>query len=242
MNVEYFDAAARQLVGRRMMIPDSGLQFYPAIDIDTTEFITIRLTGEKEVAFKIAGLTMAEAKIKLADFWRKNGLDTLSFEQTMHYEIPTYDFASKKIGSISKAARDEWTSVRSQVNTILSEKSGENTLHSLVRIWPHHFDTGFYHECEDSKGIGVGFAMKDSISDQPYFYVAAFEKNKFVAIECPPNAGNGQWMTEGDWKGAFYPVDNSRLDQKKINLWLNKTYTYFLETLGLEILEKYPKQ
>lgn len=234
----HFDADSRYLVGRRMIIPDSGLQFYPAIDLEKTTFITLRLMGEKEVAFKIDGLTMDEAKKKLAAFWREKGLDTLSFEQSMHYQIPDYDFASKKVSPLKKAAIDEWAEIRSKANDLLSIQSGEKTLHSLVRIWPHHFDTGFYDECDDYKGIGVGFAMKDGISDLPYFYVTAFEKNKFMDIERPPEIEKGHWELEGDWKGALFQIENSTFDVEEIQLWMKKTYNYFIEKLELKLSTK----
>lgn len=236
----HFDSDAHYLVGRRMMIPDSGIQFYPAIDLETTEFITLRLTGEKEIAFKIAGMTMDQAKRRLSEFWREKGLDTLSFEQAMHYEIPDYSFATKKISLLKREIRDEWTTVRSKANSILSAFSGETTLHSLVRIWPHHFDTGFYHQCEENKGIGVGFAMKDTISSSPYFYISAFENDEFIAFTSPPKNGLGQglWKTEGNWKGAYFPITHSTFETEEVQEWMKKTYNYFKKSLGLKLLVK----
>ncbi len=67
-----------------------------------------------------------------------------------------------------------------------------------IRIWPHHFDMGFWISGEiEGRSIGGGFSLGDSHYNQPYFYINPY------GVERPsqlPELSFGHW-TE-NWFGA----------------------------------------
>ncbi|NAS29386.1 hypothetical protein GTQ40_00235 [Flavobacteriaceae bacterium R38] len=79
-----------------------------------------------------------------------------------------------------------------------------------IRIWPHHFDTGMLIDLSSqhdmSKGLGLGYAIADSLSDLPYFYTYGWgipiDYNSLSSLK------NGLWIDK-EWKGALLAANNS---------------------------------
>ncbi len=75
---------------------------------------------------------------------------------------------------------------------------------SLVRCWPHHFDSATLialdpdAPSEEARSIGVGLSPGDGSYDEPYFYVLPWPAPEGDLLEL---AGGGRWHTEG-WTGA----------------------------------------
>jgi len=83
-----------------------------------------------------------------------------------------------------------------------------------VRIWPHHFDSGGlipleYDENEKLiRSIGVGFAIPDSMVNEPYFYLSYWSADPNDSLESPtPFKGKGTWKTP-QWPGAILPLSD----------------------------------
>ena len=51
-----------------------------------------------------------------------------------------------------------------------------------LRVWPHHFDLGFWNPGSEGKSIGGGFSQGDNHFDQPYFYINPY------GVEQPGNS------------------------------------------------------
>ena len=67
-----------------------------------------------------------------------------------------------------------------------------------LRIWPHHFDMGFWAPGEvDGKSIGGGFSLGDSSYDQPYFYINPYGVDRPEGLTDLPV---GHWSDH--WFGA----------------------------------------
>ena len=76
-----------------------------------------------------------------------------------------------------------------------------------LKIWPHHFDTGaVFIISEDENGdasqtIGIGFAIPDSMVDEPYYYLSFWSEKPVKGLNKLPSLDAGKWMLPG-WKGA----------------------------------------
>jgi hypothetical protein len=89
---------------------------------------------------------------------------------------------------------------------------------SPINIWPHHFDTGTYHPLSETGSIGTGFAVADTIVNEPYFYIYGWAKDKTIDYASAPDLPFGEWKT-GSWKGAIMPLSTvTRLPNLKDDL------------------------
>ena len=114
-----------------------------------------------------------------------------------------------------KAELETWTStIRSQLSLLslwrsvaqkALEQVGKDHKSSEIRIWPHHFDTGMLIDGGEhfNMGIGLGYAMADSISKRPYYY--AYSWGMEIPFHDLENPAYGTWHIN-DWKGAVLPV------------------------------------
>ena len=96
---------------------------------------------------------------------------------------------------------------------------------SEIRVWPHHFDTSMtvYPSQDDkNKGISMGYAPADRISEFPYFYAYAFSGGA-VNYDTLPTLEQGIWHID-NWKGALIPVDQA-IDLKVITRFYREFYT-----------------
>lgn len=84
-------------------------------------------------------------------------------------------------------------------------------LDTEIRVWPHHFDTGGY-AVKGDLGIGFGLAFPDSMVDDYYLYVSAYEDGKGVSTEGLAAPSIGQWYNDG-FKGAVLPVSGLKEEE-----------------------------
>lgn len=60
-----------------------------------------------------------------------------------------------------------------------------------LRIWPHHFDMGFWQPSEVvGKSIGGGFSLGDNYYNCPYFYMNPYGVDRPDSL---PSLSQGQW-------------------------------------------------
>lgn len=76
-------------------------------------------------------------------------------------------------------------------------------LESDIRIWPHHFDTGTYYSLKDQRAIGAGWAIEDSLCDNPYLYIYGWSGDTSLNYEQVPGLGVGRWLITEGWQGAI---------------------------------------
>ena len=72
-----------------------------------------------------------------------------------------------------------------------------------LRIWPHHFDLGYFQDKgHGGKSIGGGFAVGDEHYASPYFYVNPYGIDRPDAL---PGLEHGFWTDK--WFGAVLTVE-----------------------------------
>ena len=180
------------------------------------------------LAHKTKQQVFEELSLELA----ATGLNTAPLSMGLHYEIPAHpldDGAS--FSYTNKELFRENTILRHNADLILNEVISGMKGAEPVRVWPHHFDTGTlipltYHNGELTKSLGLGWAIPDSLSNEPYFYISFWEREgSGLEGELPP-LDAGSWITSR-WNGGILrlselirstnPQDQKRMAQSFFN-------------------------
>ena len=189
---------------------------------------------KKEVLQSVAytNKLLNEVEIELENGLRRLGVKSTSFSEPMHYEIPVYSFVNEPVKALTEPDIKEWTMIRRMANMVCSELLGHLQVDAEIRIWPHHFDTGFYASVTDKIAIGFGFAMKDSLLNDSYFYMSGYPTEGNLDFTTTNNLPAGQWVSD-DFKGALLGL--SELDnfgdietQRKIIGFLKASSHWYL--------------
>ncbi|MEO1022815.1 MAG: hypothetical protein AAFW89_09730 [Bacteroidota bacterium] len=174
-------------------------------------------------------------KERLPDF----DVDTSLLERTMHFELPDHP-----VGHVSpfQMPDDELLNQlalhRSNSQRLLESVASPFEQASEIRTWPHHFDHGISIPLElDSTGavlrsFSVGYAIHDTLVDEPYVYVTQRKKDEVISYDDAPELAFGQWLPE-KLQGAVLPFSElTTVDyqQEKIVRFIDQTTEWWMET------------
>lgn len=139
------------------------------------------------------------------------GLDPSGFTNSLHYEIPTYEFSNKPLHRWKKSDISHWIQQRSLASETCYWFLNYFQRNDEIRIWPHHFDTGVYISPNPRLGLGFGLAMKDEMVGAPYYYYAAYGLNGFSIADqqLSGKLSAGKWFNTDPWKGAALLLDDA---------------------------------
>ncbi|MCF6342003.1 MAG: hypothetical protein L3J31_04285 [Bacteroidales bacterium] len=158
---------------------------------------------------RLEGKTQKEVFVELTQNLADVGINVTNFKNELHYEIPAHPLDEGAVFSIEdKNDFLENANYRNNAKIVLNEIAGEFASEEPIRIWPHHFDTGaFYVISKNEKGemaqtIGVGFAIPDSMIDEPYYYLSFWSEKPVEGIDKLSALDGGNWMMP-DWNGAI---------------------------------------
>ncbi len=135
------------------------------------------------------------------------------FQYNLHYDLP-YDITDDYIFKLEDASElKKLIKLRTLAQSVIQDFLKHNKLDSEIRIWPHHFDTGAFAALEDETGIsiGLGLAIPDTLHNDYYFYIGAYQGHDAVSTSGFKPLTHGQWSDEG-FIGAILPIsgiDNS---------------------------------
>lgn len=160
------------------------------------------LLQEIPAAGRLIGATEAALDAGLAGL----GLPPAGFREQLHFEIPAYDFLAVPFAPADPEGLAIWSHWRSIALQACAALLNHLQAPGEARIWPHHFDTGIYIEAAGQMGIGFGFAMADSLSSSPYFYLAGYPRAGSLRFEGLPVLEAGRWQTGSGWQGALLPA------------------------------------
>ena len=137
------------------------------------------------------------------------GLNVSKFKNELHYETPPHKLDKGAAFSVNdKKHFKESTICRHNAEIVINEIAGEYDNAEPVRIWPHHFDTGTFiavannDKGELSKSIGLGWAIPDSMIDEPYYYLSFWSEEPLEGFDNPAPLNAGKWLMP-DWNGAI---------------------------------------
>ena len=136
-------------------------------------------------SFSLAGKSLKEAAV-----WLGGQLGAeLAFRD---YEMPEH--AVGKDGQAFSPSDSDLESI-SQWFTFGAEALAGN---GEIRVWPHHFDLGFWSPGEvEGKSVGGGFTLGDNYYSEPYFYINPYGTDKPDSL---PELAHGAWTEH--WFGA----------------------------------------
>lgn len=157
---------------------------------------------------ELIGKTKQQVFVELAQNLADVGIEVSNLKNELHYKIPAHPLDEGAVFSVeNKSDFIENANYRNNAKMVLNELSELFQQDEPIRIWPHHFDTGaFYVISKNEKGeasqtIGIGFAIPDSMIDEPYYYLSFWSENPVEGIDKFPALDAGSWMMP-NWNGA----------------------------------------
>ncbi len=162
------------------------------------------------------------------------GKDASQMKMDIHYDIPPhetdnrvpYKFENPEL--FAEAAK-----YRANSHLVLEHFAKEFETASTVRTWPHHFDIGTYIPMVFNdvggakKSFSLGFAIADSVVDEPYFYITQWSANKDIDYSNVKPLSNGEWLP--DTLGGATLKASSLLNVKTAEAQAEMLFQYFQE-------------
>lgn len=149
------------------------------------------------------------------------------YRYDFHYDLPYDALHEENIFSFDEKEMMRYaghlTKSQRSFNTFLIE----NKLTSAIRVWPHHFDLGFYAALDDSGALFMsgGLAIADTMVDDLYYYSAGWYKGLAINSRVYTGLEKGEWRN--DWDGAVLRLDEA--DEMDVIQFLNQTKNRFTE-------------
>lgn len=227
-----YHAGHRALVGQRLQ---STIPFRAGLRLADLTLIFVSDDDKIMDVLRLDGRSKSEAFALLQSRITAHGLDGKLLKQDLHYEIPVLNLDNSGPFQLNaKGGFAENEKYRYNAHLVLTRVALQNKNASEIRIWPHHFDTGglipiAYDEKNNmTRSIGIGFAIPDSMVEEPYFYISHWladpEKNLH---NLEPFSGKGVWKMP-DWQGAVLPL-SSLLDLTTAESQEKEVQTFFEE-------------
>lgn len=227
----YFDMLGDRIVGR--WIETEKGKIILSLKLSDLQFEWIDATYLTMASYPSVGKMMRDVEKDIENHLPEVGLSKEQFSHNLNFEIPEYPFQMGPIPSISNHKIAEWKDVRTLANEVCSILLGHLQIDGEIRIWPHHFDTGFYVTTHNGLGVGFGLAMSDDMVDGPYFYTSGYHPSAELTYQNLPELSNGKWITSEHWNGGVLPL-SALLDlpedahMARITDYLVQSMTWFL--------------
>ena len=179
-----------------------------ALQLSEMKIMILDKDNNAKKVIALEGKTKQNVFVELTQNLADLGIDVTDIKNELHYEIPSHQLDKGAVFSV-KNENDfiENTNYRHNAKIILNEIAQLFEQEEPIRIWPHHFDTGaFFAIGKNEKGettqtIGIGFAIPDSMIDEPYYYLSFWSENPIKGLEKFDTPDAGKWMMP-DWNGA----------------------------------------
>lgn len=205
---------------------DDGLQ----VGLNYTDF-SLEFVVENKV---LAKLPLEERSHAENIDWIKGVFKDLKFKNEytfdLHYDLPYEKLDEYIFPKVNDKELEFRRLGRSNSCDIMSGIAAEYEKKSEVRTWPHHFDTGLLVVLDSGLQIGMGYAMPDTMVDDFYHYVSAWNGEFSVSVEHYKPLSNGEWRSDG-WNGAV--IKSKDLDKET----LEKFYRNAIEAYREEVVE-----
>lgn len=211
------------------------------------ESLTIYVLKNNKIieSIDLNGRTKQQVFGSIKEYLSNLGVEVSNFKNQLHYQLPAHPLDSNDIFSvIDNESFIENTNYRHNANLIIGEIVSEISSADLMRIWPHHFDTGSFiplskNEKGDlSKSIGFGWAMPDSMVHEPYYYLSFWSENPIVGLDEFKKLNAGHWKMP-DWNGAVLPQSEIQKQQSSESQF-ETVKSFFVN--GIEIVMNHLKK
>ena len=179
-----------------------------ALQLSELKISVLDKANDVKKVIALEGKTMQKVFDKLKQNLSDLGINVTGFKNELHYEIPSHQLdigAAFSIGD--KQNFMENTTYRHNSGIAINETASVYNKAETVKVWPHHFDTGSFipvshnDKGEVSQSIGIGWAIPDSMVDEPYYYLSIWMEKPDDSLKTLPALAAGQWMIP-NWNGA----------------------------------------
>lgn len=221
----YFDPVGHRIYGR--WIHTSGNNVIGAVNLENWSFEILAEDFKLLSDFRLEGVVPTALEADISSELDDIGLEADGFSDPLHFEITDYPFRADPFPGLEDLNPQLWMQIRSLGNNACVLFLGHLQAQAEVRIWPHHFDTGVYHQKSDDLGIGFGLAMEDDMVGAPYLYMAGYGLPD-EAFTDPTPLGSGKWVIKDSWKGAVLAVDE-RPSEEDVKHFISDGVAHFLQ-------------
>ncbi len=209
----------RFIAGENLLLGNpisKGLQ--PALQLAGFKLVLLDSDRNALNEIQLTGKSQEEVFDALKEILAGEGVDVSNFSNKLHYDLP-YDKTGFSMisGADSEAGIAENIKYRHNAEIVLNLIAKQFPDAEPVRIWPHHFDTGSYIPLEFNdkkeviKSLGIGWAIPDSMVDEPYYYLSFWSVDDNNAFPDLHTLSEGNWMMPA-WNGAV--LKNSDISKK----------------------------
>ncbi len=164
------------------------------------------LTGRVDAHIHVPTLTLHHGGDSLALDGRTldEGIDWLAKRLRVKLTLRDYDWPKEpRSGGVTFSANEEWLAQVAHWFTLGSRAMADM---GVLRVWPHHFDLGYFHDKgQDGKSIGGGLAVVDDHYPLPYLYVNPYGVDRAADL---PALEQGLWTDK--WFGAVLTAEALR--------------------------------
>ncbi len=167
--------------------------------------------------------------------WMESRLAFLSNQPAkMKLDLP-YDFKDFEVNDQPYIIPDNkylchWGRMLGQFQHVIEQLTKNEEHTGATRVWPHHFDLGNLiilsknEQGEATETIGLGLAIPDHLSREPYGYINYFNKEKKLPAD-RPSLVYGHWVDNG-MQGIICPITEFHEDtieqEKEIKKFLSE--------------------
>ena len=224
---------------------DFGDHFKIAFNTRALKLLLINDRNEIKSEIELVGKTKEEVFSALQQLLEENGFNSSQLKNKWHYSIPEHPLDhGGKFESVEKKHSQINYNYRHNATIVLNEIADKFGFQTDIRVWPHHFDTGAFIPMSYNKDgalnqyIGLGFAIPDTMINEPYFYLSFWSEETIIALKNPKSIQNGKWMIP-DWNGAVLKISDI-LNEKTAVKQHQMVYDFFVS--GLDALLPFMKQ
>lgn len=147
------------------------------------------------------------------------------FAYAFHYDLPYEAITEEDKFSFNLQETMRYAEHLSKAQRSFNTFLVENNLSSPIRVWPHHFDLGFYTALDDTGDLFMsgGLAIADTMLDELYFYSAGWLKGVAINVRAYSGLKKGEWRN--DWDGAV--LRSAESNETDAIQFLNQTKNRF---------------
>ena len=192
-------------------------------------------TGIELASLSLSGKTKQEGLLWLRQALQLKQIDSSDLEIEMHYEIPEHPTdKAKPFPELDSTILEELANHRTIADQVCSEIFSKQAKATPARTWPHHFDHGVYvpfrfdDNGEANQSFSVGYAVADSVINEPYFYITQWKKDEEIDYSNVPELEYGNWLPEKLNGAGLSLSEILKMDdqEKGIKAFLDKTISF----------------
>lgn len=179
-----------------------------ALSLPDLKLIILDKQNHRRSELVLAGKSKKQVFDQLKQNLSDLGLDVSKFTNELHYTLPDHELdKNASFATSDKKYIQENIFHRHNAEIVLIEIAAKYKKAELVRIWPHHFDTGSFVSLSYSadggvsKSIGLGWAIPDSMVNEPYYYLSYWSESPVEDFNDLPDPEAGEWIRSG-WHGG----------------------------------------